>query len=86
MEIVLTAYLLTLEVWVMLNLFHFIFGFKEKSTTPSNKREFTGMFANLKLHYFTKRTQSKEYKTQIETLLPGEVIIHVDYSENFKNK
>ena len=50
------------------------------------KRKLTGIFANLKLHYFTKRTQSKECKTQIETLLPGEVITHVDYSDNFKNK
>ena len=50
------------------------------------KRKLTDMFANLKMHYFTKRTSSKEYKTQIETLQPGEVIIHVDYSENYKNK
>ena len=50
------------------------------------KRKLTDMFANLKLHYFTKRMQSKEYKTQTETLQPDEVIIHIDYSENYKNK
>ena len=50
------------------------------------KSKLTDMFANLKLHYFTKRTLSKEYKIQSETLQPGEVIIHDDYSENYKNK
>ena len=50
------------------------------------KIKLTDMFAKLKLHYFTKRMQSKECKTQIETLQPGEVIIHVDYLENYKNK
>ena len=44
------------------------------------------MFANLKLHYFTKRLQSKEHKTQTETLKLGEVITHVDYSESYKSK
>ena len=44
------------------------------------------MFAKLLLHYFTKRTQSKEYNAQIEALKPGEVIIHVDYSENYRQQ
>ena len=44
------------------------------------------MFAKLLLHYFTKRTQSKECNAQIETLEPGEVIIHVDYSENYRQQ
>ena len=48
------------------------------------KRKLTGMFAKLLLHYFTKRTQSREYNAQ--TLEPGQVIIHVDYSENYRQQ
>ena len=41
---------------------------------------------DIKMHYFCKRTQSNEYKKQIDELKDGEAIIHVDYSENYKNK
>ena len=40
----------------------------------------------LKGHYYRKRTQSAEYRRQIEQLAEGEVLIHVDYAENYKNK
>ena len=39
----------------------------------------------LKTHY-RKQTQSAEYRRQIEELKDGEVLIHVDYAENYKNK
>ena len=41
---------------------------------------------DIKMHYFHKRTQSNEYKKQIDELNDGEAIIHVDYSENYKHK
>ena len=60
---------------------------KQLKELPSiGVRKLTDIFVNLKLHYFTKKRQSKEYKTQIETLQLGEVTIHTDYSENYKNK
>ena len=40
----------------------------------------------IKLHYFTRLTQSKECKTQIQTLDSEESVIQVDYSDNYKNK
>ena len=41
---------------------------------------------DIKMHYYRKWTQSKEYKKQIEEIKEGEAIIHVDFSENYKNK
>ena len=38
------------------------------------------------MYYYRKRKQSKEYKKQIEEIKEGEAIIHVDFSENYKNK
>ena len=37
-------------------------------------------------HYYNKRQQSKTYHQQLEDLKVGEALIHVDYSENYKNK
>ena len=37
-------------------------------------------------HFFRKRTQSRKYKECIEDLRANEIAIHVDYSENYKNK
>ena len=51
----------------------------------------TKVVANLKVHYFNKRVQSKKYKDMIDNIKQGEVVIqrnknfsekHVDYSEN----
>ena len=41
---------------------------------------------DIKMHYFCKRTQSNKYKRQINELKDGVAIIHVNYSEDYKNK
>ena len=41
---------------------------------------------DIKMHYFCKRTQNNKYKKQIDESKDGEAIIHVEYSENYKNK
>ena len=46
----------------------------------------TACLKDIKMHYFRKRTQSNEYKKQINELKEGQAVIHVDYSENYKNK
>ena len=38
------------------------------------------------MYYYRNRTQSKEYKKQIEEIKEGEAIIHANFSENYKNK
>ena len=40
----------------------------------------------IKRHYYRKRTQACEYKAQIAELGVGEAVVHVDYSENYKNQ
>ena len=37
-------------------------------------------------HYYQKRIQDATYPAQIEELEEGEMVSHVDYSVNFKNK
>ena len=37
-------------------------------------------------HYYQNCIQDATYRAQTEELEEGEVVIHVDYSENFKNK
>ena len=48
--------------------------------------ELESCIQTIKMYYYRKRTQSKEYKKQIEEIKEGEAIIHVDFSENYKNK
>ena len=48
--------------------------------------ELESCIQDIKMHYYRKRTQSKEYKKQIEEIKEGEAIIHVDFSENYKDK
>ena len=45
-----------------------------------------GNIKGIKMYYFHERTQSSKYKKQIDELKDGEAIVHVDYSENYKNK
>ena len=40
----------------------------------------------LKQHYYIKRIQSQEYLHKINNLAESEIIIHIDYSENYKNR
>ena len=40
----------------------------------------------LRADYYRKRVQSKEYTRQVHELSEGEMVVHVDYSENYKNK
>ena len=51
-----------------------------------NADELESCIQDIKMHYYRKTTQSKEYKKQIEEIKEGEAIIHVDFSENYKNK
>ena len=44
------------------------------------------MIQTLKLHYFNKRTQSAKYKEHIQNLKDDEAVIHIDFSENYKNQ
>ena len=48
------------------------------------KEKLTEMFSTLKSHFYRKRIQSKMYKSHIAELEDNEMIIHVDYSENYK--
>ena len=41
---------------------------------------------NIHEHYYRKCVQDDTYQKQIVELCEGEVVIHVDYSKNFKNK
>jgi hypothetical protein len=43
-------------------------------------------FPNLVKHFYSKREQSSSYKSDKENLQVGEALVHVDYSENYKNK
>ena len=56
---------------------------KEVFVTAAEMKDNT---KDIKMHYFCKRTQSNKYKKQINELKDGVAIIHVDYSENYKNK
>ena len=40
----------------------------------------------LKVHYYQKQIQDATYREHIKGLKDGELVIHVDYSENYKNK
>ena len=39
----------------------------------------------LHAHYHRKCVQSKEYTRQVHELSEGGMVVHVDYSENYKN-
>ena len=56
---------------------------KEGIVTAAEMKDNT---KDIKMYYFCKRTQSNKYKKQINELKDGVAIIHVDYSENHKNK
>lgn len=62
----------------------------EKSSTTESGENVSNALAEqimyIRGHYYRKRVQAKEYVRQIENLKEGEVLIHVDYSENYKNK
>ena len=62
----------------------------EKVICGKSGREIYSMLAqqtdNICEHYTGKRVQDAAYQKPIAELCEGEVIIHVDYSENFKNK
>ena len=47
---------------------------------------FNGQIKILKAHIFVKRTQNTHYNRLKEDLKTNEFIIHVDYSENYKDK
>ena len=40
----------------------------------------------LRAHYYLKRAQSKVYTRQVHELSEGEMVVHVDFSKNYKNK
>ena len=40
----------------------------------------------LRAHYYRKHVQSKEYTKQVHEQSQREMVVHVDYSENYKNK
>ena len=40
----------------------------------------------LKVHYYWKRIQETTYREHIKGLKDGKLVIHVNYSENYKNK
>ena len=40
----------------------------------------------VKVHYYWKRIQDATFREHIKGLKDGELVIHVDYSENYKNK
>ena len=50
------------------------------------KAKLTEMFSTLKTHFFQKRVQSQAYRKHIDELADDEMLVHVDYSENYKNK
>ena len=48
--------------------------------------ELESCIQDIKMHYYRKRTQSREYKKQIEEIKEEEAINHVDFTENYKSK
>lgn len=48
--------------------------------------EFNRQIKILKKHIYIKREQNKFYNNLKSTLKPSEILIHVDYSENYANK
>ena len=48
--------------------------------------ELESCIQDIKMHYYRKRTQTKEYKKQIEEMKEGEAITHDEFSKNYKNK
>ena len=40
----------------------------------------------VKVHYYRKRIKDTTYREHINGLKDEELVIHVDYSENYKNK
>ena len=53
---------------------------------PEVKDRLCELFTVLKSHFFRKRVQSQMYKKHLDELKDNEMLIHVDYSENYKNK
>ena len=47
---------------------------------------FKQQIAVLKKHLFTKRNQTSEYNEVKDNLKQNDLLIHVDYSENYNNK
>ena len=48
--------------------------------------EWKKMVLELKEHIHRKRIQASAYNTCITDLSPSEALIHIDYSESYKNK
>jgi hypothetical protein len=44
------------------------------------------MFAGIVPHYYNKREQSRIYTHEVKNLEVGEALVHVDFSENYKNR
>ena len=40
----------------------------------------------VKVHYYRKRIEDTTYREQINRLKDEELVIYVDYTENYKNK
>lgn len=56
------------------------------STGPEAATKLREQLVQLKHHYYIKRVQSQEYLHQIDNLAEDEILIHTDYSENYKNR
>lgn len=47
---------------------------------------FASSLDDVKLHNFLKTNQHATFRQQKETLKPNEILVHVDFSENYDNK
>ena len=55
-------------------------------TNLLKKQQNLGEQTYIQGHYYQKSMQAGEYSRQIENLEDEEILVHVDYSENHKNK
>ena len=62
----------------------------EKQLTENAREKVTELLNEqidyVKVHYYPKWIEDATYREHIKGLKDGELLIHVDYSENYKNK
>ena len=55
------------------------------SDVEARSLSFLKPISDLKIHYCRKHVQRSKYLKQPNDLKPNEILIHVDYSENYKS-
>lgn len=57
-----------------------------QATGPETAENLKKKLIKLKSHFYIKRVQSAKYSHMTKNIEDGEILVHIDYSENYKNK